>query len=115
MQVRLHKNSRTTLAIRQEIRSSPLSAYALANKYGITWETANKWKKAKLLEDKSSRPHKPNTSLTPQQEDLICFERKQFKKTIEDIFFSLEGEILKSLPYEDLSCLKKIQPWYLAS
>jgi hypothetical protein len=45
MQVRLHKNSRTTLAIRQEIRGSPLSAYALAKKYGITWETANKWKK----------------------------------------------------------------------
>jgi len=107
MQVRLHKNSRTTLAIRQEIQDSPLSAYALAKKYGITWETANKWKKAESMEDKSSRPYKLNTTLTPAEEDLICFERKQFKKTIEDIFFTLEDKIPKLYPMKIYRCLKR--------
>jgi transposase InsO family protein len=107
MQVRLHKNSRTTLAIRQEIRNSPLSAYALAKKYGIAWETANKWKKAESLEDKSSRPNKLNTTLTPEQEELICFERKQFKKTIEDIFFTLETRIPNLYPMKIYRCLKR--------
>ena len=86
MEIKLHKNARTTLAIRKEIKESPLSAYALSKKYGISQTTAQRWKKSKTLEDKSSRPYRLNTTLTTEQEELICFERKQFKKTIEDIF-----------------------------
>jgi transposase-like protein len=107
MQVRLHKNSRTTLAIRQEIKNSPLSAYALAKKYGLAWETAKKWKERDAFEDKSSRPHKLNTTLTPAQEELICFERKSFKKTIEDIFFTLENKIPNLYPMKIYRCLKR--------
>lgn len=107
MQVRLHKNSRTTLAIRQEIKNSPLSAYALAKKYGLAWETAKKWKERESLEDKSSRPHKLNTTLTPEQEELICFERKQFKKTIEDIYLTLETRIPNLYPMKIYRCLKR--------
>jgi hypothetical protein len=84
MKIRLHKNATTTLAIRQAtrqaIKDSSLSAYALVKKYGISQTTALRWRRAESLEDKSSRPHKLNTNLTPQEEDLICFERKQFKK-----------------------------------
>ena len=75
------------------IKESPLSAYALAKKYSISQTTALRWKKRGDLEDRSSRPHRLRTTLTPQQEERILFERKQFKKTIEDIFFTLEGEI----------------------
>jgi transposase InsO family protein len=107
MQIRLHKNATTTLAIRQEIRKSSLSAYALAKKYGISPTTAQRWKKADNLEDKSSRPHKLNTTLTPEQEELICFERKQFKKTIEDIFFTLEDKIPNLYPMKVYRCLKR--------
>lgn len=77
MHTKLHKNARTTLAVRQEINRSPLSAYALAKKHGLNWETAKKWKTTETLEDKSSRPYKLRTDLTIEQEDLICFERKQ--------------------------------------
>jgi hypothetical protein len=63
--------------------------------------------KANLLEDKSSRPHKLNTNLTPQEEDLICFERKQFKKTIEEIFFTLEDRIPNLYPMKIYRCLKR--------
>jgi len=107
MQVKIHKNATTTLAIRQAIKESPLSAYALAKKYGISQTTAQRWKKAESLEDRSSRPHKLNTTLTPQEEELICFERKQFKKTIEDIFFTLEDKIPNLYPMKIYRCLKR--------
>lgn len=108
MQIKLHKNATTTMSIRQAIKESPLSAYALAKRYGISQTTAQRWKRAEDFEDKSSRPHKLNTTLTPEQEELICFERKQFKKTIEDIFFTLEDKIPKSFyPMKIYRCLKR--------
>ena len=93
MKIRLHKNATTTLAIRQAIKESPLSAYALAKKYNLSQTTVLRWKKAKTLEDKSSRPHHLRTDLTQPEIERILFERKQFKKTSEDIFSTLEDEI----------------------
>ncbi|MCI2425453.1 integrase core domain-containing protein [Candidatus Acetothermia bacterium] len=107
MKIRLHKNATTTLAIRKAIKESPLSAYALAKKYGLSPTTALRWKRATSLEDKSSRPKVLQTTLSPAEEERICFERKQFKKTIEDIFFSLEGEIPNLYPMKIYRCLKR--------
>lgn len=107
MQIKLHQNATTTLAVRQAIKESPLSAYALAKKYGISETTAQRWKKAETLEDKSSRPHKLNTTLTPEQEELICFERKQFKKTVEEIYLTLEDKIPRLYPMKIYRCLKR--------
>lgn len=107
MEIKLHKNATTTLAVRKVIKESPLSAYTLAKKYGISQTTAQRWKKAKTLEDKSSRPYRLNTTLTIQQEELICFERKQFKKTIEEIFFTLEGRVPNLYPMKIYRCLRR--------
>ena len=107
MQIKLHKNATTTLAVRQAIKNSPLSAYALAKKYGISPTTALRWKRRKSLEDRSSRPHRLRTSLSKEQEERICFERKQFKKSIEDIFFTLEDEIPNLYPMKIYRCLRR--------
>jgi transposase InsO family protein len=107
MQTKLHKNARTTLAVRQEIKKSSLSAYALAKLYHINWETAKKWKTTETLEDKSSRPHKLNTLLSLEDEELICFERKQFKKTIDEIYLTLEDKIANLYPMKVYRCLKR--------
>jgi len=98
MQTKLHKNARTTPAIRQEIKDSPLSAYTLSKKYNISWTTANRWKQAETIEDRSSRPRRLRTDLTQAQIERILFERKQFKRTIEEIFFTLEDEIPNLYP-----------------
>jgi len=98
MHIRLHKNATTTLAIRQAIKASSLSAYALAKQYGVSDTTVRRWKTALSPEDKSSRPHRLRTDLTARQIDRILFERKQFKKTIEDIFFTLKGDIPNLYP-----------------
>lgn len=53
MMIALHKNARTTPAIRAELASSSDSAAALAQRYGITEATAYKWKKRTSVHDAS--------------------------------------------------------------
>ena len=86
MQIKLHKNAKTTLAVRKLIQSSNKSINYLAKKFNLSWNTAKRWKNSGSVEDKTSRPHNLNITLTPEQEDRICFVRKQFKKSIDDIF-----------------------------
>lgn len=107
MEIKTHRNSRTTIAIRKEIRNSNESIYALSQKFNLSWNTVKRWKDSESLEDKSSRPHTLRTTLTKEQEDRICFERKQFKKTVEDIFFTLENEISDIYPMKIYRCLKR--------
>lgn len=107
MQIKLHKNAKTTYAIRKEIRISFQSIAVLARKYNLSWGTVKKWRVSQSGEDKSSRPSKLRTDLTVKQEERICFERKQFKKTLEDLFFTLEGEIPNLYPMKIYRCLKR--------
>lgn len=107
MQTTQHKNARTTPAIRSDIRDSPLSVYALAKQYHISWSTAKRWKGADGVEDHSSRPHRLRTALTPEDIERILFERKQFKKTIEDIFFTLESDIPDLYPMKIYRVLRR--------
>lgn len=107
MDQKLHKNARTTFAIRREIKESPLSINALSEKFGLSWRTVKKWKEAGTVEDKSSRPVKLNTTLTSFQEDLVLFERRQFKKTADEIFFALETTIPNLYPMKIYRCLRR--------
>lgn len=95
---KLHKNAKTNYAIRQAIKESRKSVSALAVTYHLSWATVKKWKQRESVEDYSSRPERLRTHVTREQVEKILFERKQFKKTIEDIFFSLEGEIPNLYP-----------------
>jgi transposase-like protein len=107
MQQKLHKNARTTLAIRKEIKESNLSINELSKKLGLSWDTVKKWKASNGIEDISSRPHNLNTTLTKWQEDLILFERRQFKKPIDEIFFALGGRIPNLYPMKVYRCLRR--------
>lgn len=107
MNLKLHKNARTTFAIRREIRESNLPVNALCKRYGLSWNTVKKWREAENIEDRSSRPHKLNTTLAPFEEDLILLERRQFKKTIEEIFFALEHTIPNLYPMKIYRCLRR--------
>lgn len=95
---KLHKNAKTNYAIRQAIKSSREPISVLAANYHLSWATVNKWKQRESVEDYSSRPERLRTDLTQEQIERILFERKQFKKTLEDIFFTLEGDIPNLYP-----------------
>ena len=95
---KLHRNAKTNYAIRRAIQTSRESVAALAARYHLSWTTVKKWKQRSSPEDLSSRPHRLRTNLTSDQIERILFERKQFKKTVEDIFFTLEGDIPNLYP-----------------
>jgi len=104
---KLHKNAKTNYLIRREIQSSKSSVTELARKFNISWLTVKKWQTRKSVEDKSSRPDKTRTSLLKEQEDLILFERKEYKKSIYDIYLSLEEGIPDLYPIKVYRCLTR--------
>lgn len=105
MYIKQHNNAKTTPVIRRLIRESNEPIDVLAKKLGLTWKTVKKWKTRDDVNDLPSRPHKTRTTLTSYQEDLILFERKKYKKTVEEIWLSLENEIVGIYPMKVYRCL----------
>ncbi len=70
MNIRLHRNARTTPAIRMEIQRAPssISDRSLARKYNLRRATMGQWRKRNTVEDGSHRPHKLHTQLSPAEE-----------------------------------------------
>ena len=74
----LHKNARTTIATRKEIRKSKKSNRQLNKELGLNIKTVRKWKNRDDINDKSSANHKNSrsTSLTPLEEATIVAIRQ---------------------------------------
>lgn len=53
MMIALHKNARTTPAVRAEIAASAQPASVLAQRFGITEQTVYKWKRREVFGDRS--------------------------------------------------------------
>jgi hypothetical protein len=104
---KLHKNAKTNYLIRRKIQQSSEPIAVLAQKYHLSRPTIRKWKNRESLEDKSSRPDKIRTVLTTEQEDLILFERRQFKKSIEEIYLTLEDNIPSLYPMKIYRCVSR--------
>jgi transposase InsO family protein len=95
MRIRLHKNARTTPAVRREIRDSELSERVLAKKHGIARTTARKWKGRDSVEDASHRPHTLHTTLTPAQEAIVVYLRQSLFLPLDDLL-AVTREFLNS-------------------
>lgn len=85
MQILLHKNARTTPAIREEIRQSSLSERELAQRYGISRPTVRKWKQRESPADASHCPHTLATTLTPAQEAIVVYLRNALRLPLDDL------------------------------
>ena len=85
MQILLHKNARTTPAIREEIRQSSLSERELAQRYGISRPTVRKWKQRESTADASHCPHTLATTLTPAQEAIVVYLRNALRLPLDDL------------------------------
>ena len=85
MMIALHKNARTTPAIRAEIAASGDSAAALAQRFGITEATVYKWKKRTSVHDASHTPHRLQTTLTPAQERVVVELRRTLLLPLDDL------------------------------
>jgi transposase InsO family protein len=85
MTIRLHKNARTTPAIRRELQNSNLPIKVLARKYGLSRDTVRKWKRRDGIEDGSHRPHNLRATLTPEQEHIVVELRKALLLSLDDL------------------------------
>ena len=74
--IALHKNIRTTPAVRAEIAASEEPASVLAQRFGITEQTVYKWKKCEEFGDCSHMAHRLQTQLTPAPEIAVVHLRR---------------------------------------
>ena len=85
MLIALHKNARTTPAVRAEIAASSDSAPVLAQRYGITDQTVYKWKKRSVFGARSHTAHRLQTVLTPAQETVVVHLRRTLLLPLDDL------------------------------
>lgn len=85
MNIRLHKNARTTPAIRAYIRQSTKTQRALAEELGLGIGTIRKWQRRDSTEDRSHTSHHLQTTLTPLQEALVVELRTTLKLPLDDL------------------------------
>lgn len=86
MMLALHKNARTTPAVRAEIAASgDLSARELSQRYGVTEATIYKWKSRDSVADRSHTAHRLQTTLTPAQEAIVVELRRTLLLPLDDL------------------------------
>ena len=108
MNINLHKNARTTPAVRKEIRESTASETELALHYGLSRATINKWRNRQGTEDASHCPHILHTTLTPAQEIIVVELRKSLLLPIDDLLAVTREFMNKDVSRSGLDrCLKR--------
>ena len=85
MIVRLHKQARTTPAIRAEIQAASGTHVELAQRYNVSVSTILKWRKRDGIEDRSHTAHTLQTRLLPAQELVAVELRKTLKLGLDDL------------------------------
>ena len=68
MLITLHKNARTTPAIRAAIQAAEGSDYELARRFKVSRDTIRKWRKRDTVQDGSHTAHRLQTTLNVDQE-----------------------------------------------
>jgi transposase InsO family protein len=89
-----HTNAKTNLHSREIIQQSSLSNVELSERFEIDEKTVSKWKNRAYLEDKSSRPHTINRSLSDLEREVIRVVRTMTWIELDDLVDS----VLPSIP-----------------
>ena len=108
MHIALHKNARTTPAVRAEIAASSDTAAVLAQRYGITEQTVYKWKRRQSFQDRSHTAHRLQTQLTPAQEAVVVQLRRTLLLPLDDLLAVTREFICESVSRSGLDrCLRR--------
>ena len=81
----VHPLARTTPRTRAEIKASSSSLTGVAERFDITVATARKWTQRDSPQDRSHRPHKLSTTLSPAQELLTVELRRTLLLPLDDL------------------------------
>ncbi len=87
MNLQLHKNARTSPAIRRELQAQPASITnkELADLYHLNRHTVAKWRKRQGTAEASSRPHTIHANLSPAQEQITVALRTNLLLPLDDL------------------------------
>jgi len=108
MIIKLHKNARTTPAIRAEIAASNDSAAALAQRYGVTVATVYKWKNRTVFTDGSHTAKRLQTTLSPAQEVIAVELRKTLLLPLDDLLAVMREFVCAEVSRSGLDrCLRR--------
>ena len=83
--IALHKNARTTPAVRAEIAASSESAAVLARRFGVSEATVYKWKQRECFTDRSHTAQRLQTTLNRGQEIVVVQLRKTLLLPLDDL------------------------------
>lgn len=83
--ISLQKNATTTPGIRQRLSGGSEPASVIALRYGVSEETARKWKRRDSVQDLSATPHTLQTTLTPAQEAVVVELRRILLLPLDDL------------------------------
>jgi transposase InsO family protein len=85
MMIALHKQARTTPAVRAEIAASDEPVAVLAQRYHISEGTVRKWKSRSEFHDRSHTALRLQTQLTPAQEQIVVHLRRSLLLPLDDL------------------------------
>jgi transposase InsO family protein len=104
----VHPRARTTPRTRTEIKSSSAPQAVLAERYNVTVATVRKWKGRENAQDRSHRPHKLSTTLTPAQELLAVELRRTLLLPLDDLLVVIREFINPEVSRSGLDrCLRR--------
>ena len=108
MMVALHKNARTTPAVRAEIAASSASAAHLAQHFGVTEATVYKCKSRSSFEDASHTAHRLQTTLNLAQEAVAVELRRTLLLPLDDLLAVVPEFLCESVSRSGLDrCLRR--------
>jgi transposase InsO family protein len=81
----IHPQARTTPRTRAEIKAASGTLQEVADRFNVSVPTARKWKRREAVEDRSHRPHRLSTTLTPAQEAVVVELRRTLLLPLDDL------------------------------
>ena len=85
MLIHLHKQATTTPKVRAAIQASRKPASVLAERFGTTEQTIDKWRHRDSVHDRGHTAHRLQTTLTPAQEAVAVALRKTLLVSLDDL------------------------------
>jgi transposase InsO family protein len=108
MMMRLHKLATTTPAKRAYIQKSKATAGELVRELGVSYNTIARWRSRDDVADRSHRPQRIATNLTPEEERLAVELRQSLALSLDDIVEVLRRCVNPKLSRSGIHrCLKR--------
>ena len=109
MLIALHKNARTTPAVREQIAASDEPVAVLADRFGVTPATVSKWKHRDSVQDRSHTAHRLQTTLTPAQEQIVVHLRRTLLLPLDDLLAVTREFLCEQVSRSGLDrCLRRL-------